>query len=268
MEDVLGPTYDYSSEIKTPGDIGVRMGDGSWGGITRAAAGVDYYSSVIGYGESTGMALDGDGNPKSGMEQHPMGLRYFIKSGGQCSNGADIYQYVNTIPSGLPGRLGKEIEDTLGVHLRGLAPGIFEDAAKALNPAPMFNAVTNSGFVACRKVSLPVGDANGNIMSAVAKDKTWWIDPSRDRVTTGPDGKPQVAHWIFDRWVSEEEYNATPKIYSVKDANGNVIENFQSTPSLPFGPHGMSQTGTAPLAAGVLFAALFAGLAAFSALRA
>ena len=195
-----------------------------------------------------------------------MGLRYFIKAGGQCSNGADIYQYINTIPGGLPGRLGKEIEDTLGVHLRGLAPGIFEDAAKALNPAPMFNAVTNSGFVACRKVTLPVGDADGNLVSAVSKNKTWWIDPSKENVIY-KDGRPHVSHWIFDRWVSQDEYNATPKKYPVRDANNNIIESFQSTPPLPFGPHGMAQTGTAPLAAGVLFAALFAGLAAFTALR-
>jgi hypothetical protein len=260
LSEILGPTYDYSSEIRTPGDIGVQFGNGSWDGINNAAAGVDYYSSTLGYGESAGMAKE---RPK--MSQHPLGLRYFIKTGVSCSNGADMYQYVNTIPSGLRGRLGQEIETTLGVHLRGLAPGTFEDAAKALNPMPMFNAVMNSGYAKCRKVSLPVGDIDGNIVSRKGKKTNWWIDPLT--VTNGPDGKPQVSHWIFDSWVSAEEYNSARKDYPKKDARGNILESFQSPPPLPLAPQGVGQPANAHIIAGVLFATLFAGLLVFDTLR-
>jgi len=264
LSDVLGPTYDYSREIKTPGEIGIQFGNGSWNGINNAAAGIDYYGSVIGYGESSGMAAADFRQPK--MTQHPLGLRYFTKTGVSCSNGADMYEYVNTIPGGLPGRLGKEIEDTLGVHLRGLAPGMFEDAAKALNPMPMFNAVMNTGYARCRKVALPVGDIEGNIVSSGSNNKTWWIDPSKETITTGPDGKPQVAHWIFDSWVTAEEYNTDTKVYPKKDANNNIIESFQSALStLPLNNGG--ETPKAPLVAGLLFIALFGGLVAFNATR-
>jgi len=233
MTTILGPKYDYSSEIKTPGDIGVNFGDGSWGGIKGAIAGVDYYSDVIGYGETTGFAKG------EGQTQTPMGLRFFTNSGATCSNGQDMYEYVDTTPHGLPGRLGDEIQNTLGVHLRGLAPGMFEDAGKALNPAPMFNAVMNSGYARCRKVTLPVGDLQGNIQSQVTGE--WWIDPSKENIIRGGDGKPAASHWIFDSWVSADEYTAD-----------NKVEGFRGG------------SGQSKVLAGVLFAALFAGLAAFT----
>ena len=232
MTTILGPKYDYSAELPTPKSVGVNFGDGSWGGIKGAMAGVDYYSDVIGFGETTGFAK---GN---GLTMNPLGIRYFINSGSTCSNGQDMYQYVNTIPQGLPGRLGREIQETLKVKLRGLAPGMFEDAAKALNPAPMFNAMVNSGYARCRKVSLPVGDPEGRIQSPVTGEL--WIDPSKEALTY-PNGKPHASHWIFNSWVSAEEYAADKK-----------VEGFR-------GGLGQSQ-----VIAGALFAALFIGLVAFT----
>ena len=232
MTTILGPKYDYSAELPTPKSVGVNFGDGSWGGIKGAMAGVDYYSDVIGFGETAGFAK---GN---GLTMNPLGIRYFINSGSTCSNGQDMYQYVDTIPHGLPGRLGNEIQKTLHVKLRGLAPGMFEDAAKALNPAPMFNAMVNSGYARCRKVTLPVGDPEGRIQSPVTGE--WWINPSKEALTY-PNGKPHASHWLFDSWVSAEEYAADKK-----------VEGFRS---------GLGQS---KVIAGALFAALFIGLVAFT----
>lgn len=192
----MGPKYDYSAELPTPGDIGVRLGDGSWGGITGAMAGTQYYVDVIGFGEDTGFAKG------HGLSQKPLGLKYFMKTGATCSNKQEMWQYINTVPTGLPGRLGTEIENTLGVHLRGLAPGMFQDAAKALDPMPMFNTMRGTGFAKCRKVSLPVGDENGRIRSP--KTGEWWIDPSQEQITY-QNGIPYVAHWIFDSWTTADK---------------------------------------------------------------
>ena len=234
MTTILGPKYDYSAEIKTPGDIGVHFGDGSWNGITGAVAGVAYYSDTIGYGEATGLAKG------RGLTQEPLGIRYFIKSGATCSNGQDMYQYADTIPHGLPGRLGAEIQNTLGAKLRGLAPGMFEDAAKALNPMPMFNSMMNSGYARCRKVMLPVGDPEGNIQSPSTGEV--WIDTAKERITY-PNGKPHASHWIFDSWVTAEQY-----------AKDRKVEGFRS-----------SGVGQSKVLAGALFAALFIGLVTFTA---
>ena len=93
---LIGPVYDYSGELKSPEDLDIRMGNGSLESIGRAAAGVDYYASALGYGRSMGISKNEDG-----MKQYPMGLNFFLKVadaklGAACSNGASMYEYVST----------------------------------------------------------------------------------------------------------------------------------------------------------------------------
>lgn len=219
------------------------MGDGSLGGISRAAAGVDYYASALGYGQSVGLSKDQDG-----MSQKPLGLNYFLKVAKQgCSNGADMYTYVSTVPEGIPGPLGDTLAKQMnGIRLQGLAPGIINDAASALNPAPFFDSLIGSGFASCRQQTAPVGDATGKLRSTRNPESRPWIDPSREPVTRGQDGKYYETRWVFDKWISEEEYDKTPK---------TITEGFASNATV------------SSVAAGVLFTALFAGLVAFTTTR-
>ena len=106
-----------------------------------------------------------------------------------------------------------------------------------------------------------VGDAEGNLRSKNPNVTRPWIDVSK--VEKGKkkrfkkrDNKYYETHWVFDKWISAEEYNNTPKTYPKKNAKGEVIEDFQVEP-----------LGGSRLAAGVLFAALFVGLVAFTAVR-
>ena len=91
---LLGPKYSFADELSTPSELGIGR-DGSFSGIMRAVAGVNYYVDAIGFGEATGLAK------MSGMDQVPLGIQYFMKTGATCSNGADMYEYVSTIPKGL-----------------------------------------------------------------------------------------------------------------------------------------------------------------------
>jgi len=254
---LLGPVYDYSGELKAPSDIGIHMGDGSLDGIIRAAAGVDYYAGSLGYGRSVGISADQDG-----MGQSPLGVNYFLKVadarlGAACSNGASMYEYVSTIPTGIPGRLGDKLAQEMGgIRLQGLAPGIVNDATAALNPAPLFSAAIGSGFPQCKQMTAPVGDAEGRLRSKNANVTRPWIDATKEKLTLGGDGKYYATHWVFDKWISADEYDSTKKTYPIKDAAGNVIEDFVA------GPVGVSRFG-----AGVLFAALFVGIVLFTAVR-
>jgi hypothetical protein len=244
---VLGPQYDYSAEMNAPSEIGiVRDPRGSWTSISNAAAGVNYYGDVLGFGTSTGLAKG------AGMSQHPMGLQFFTKTGGTCSNGAPMYEYVNTIPGGIRGRLGNEIEKTLHVNLKGLAPGIVDDAIQALNPAPMFNALIGSGYARCRQVTMPVGDANGALKSKDPSVTTPWIPdtPALSQIY----GIPYEKRWVFDSWISAEEYNSTPK---------DVTESFCGGPRRGLAPPSPPTPIEAKRAATFLLAALVVGLAAF-----
>ena len=196
---VLGPSYSYADELATPSELGIGP-DGSASGIIRAIAGVNYYTDAIGFGESTMLAK------AQGWQQKPLGLRYFSKTGLTCSNGAQLYEYIDTTPPGLPGRVGNEIQKTLGVQMKGLGPGIMSDATGALNPLPMLKAVTGSTYFSCKKVSLPVGDLNGNIKSP--RDGTQWITDKDTQF--GPNG-PFQTRWVYDRDVSQADYDATQK---------------------------------------------------------
>ena len=263
---LIGPVYDYSGELKSPEDLGIRMNDGSLSGIGRAAAGVDYYAGALGYGRSMGISK----NYKK-MKQNPMGLNFFLKVadaklGAACSNGASMYEYVSTIPTGIPGPLGDKLaKEMKGVRLQGLAPGIIGDAAAALNPAPFFSAAVGSGFPQCKQMRAMVGDAEGNIRSKNPNVTRPWIDISQGnaqkpkrKLFKKRDNKYYETHWVFDKWISAEEYNNTPKIYprKIKKGKKTIIEDFLSEPF-----------GGSNLAAGVLFAALFIGIVAFKVSR-
>jgi hypothetical protein len=251
----MGPSYNFGDELATPSDLGIER-SGSVDAIIRAVAGVNYYTDAIGFGDSTGLAKN------QGWANRPLGIRFFTKTGLVCSNGADMYEYVNGIPSGLPGRVGKEVQRTLGVQFRGLAPGIVEDAVKAVNPAPLFDAAIGSGYPACKKVTLPVGDWNGSLKSNY-DGKVWISEPTGSLPIYrskggGKSGEtvylPHQTRWMLDRWISQEEWDKTPKTETAGalPATGtttNATEGF------------VGSTGS-KVAAGVLFAALFFGLAA------
>ena len=223
---LLGPKYSYADELPSPSELGIGR-DGSFGGITKAVAGINYYVDAIGFGESTMMS-------KMLGTQTPLGIRYFLKTGAKCSNGQDMYEYVDTVPHGLPGRLGKEIQNTLGVGFRGMAPGIVEDAAGALDPRPMFNAVIGSGYVKCKNVTLPVGDMKNSLKSRYDSSNVWITDNTQ---TVG--GAPHQTRWVFDKYISQDDYdNEYPK-------------------------EGFVGGKRSKLAAGILFAILFFGITSF-----
>jgi hypothetical protein len=259
----IGPTYDYSGELKAPSDFGINMGNGDF---TTPAQGVDYYAGALGYGKSVGLSKLNDDM----KHQSPMGLNFFLKTGGTCSNGANMYEYVSTVPQGIPGELGDKLaKEMKGIRLQGLAPGIVGDAAAALNPAPFFSAVTGSGFARCTQVTEPVGDYNGNLRSKNPNVTRPWIDTSKEKITMEKgkrkgirrrrEEKPYATHWVFKEWISADEYNKEKKVYPKKDAAGNVIEEFQDG--------GSNGLGTAPVTAGLLFGALFIGLVVFTTMR-
>lgn len=237
---MLGPKYSYADELATPSELGIGR-DGSFDGIMRAVAGVNYYVDAIGFGESTMLAKS------RGMQQSPLGLRYFVDTGAKCSNKEAMYEYVDMVPSGLPGRAGGEIKKMLGVDLRGMAPGIMEDAAVALNPKRLFDAATG-GYARCKKVTLPVGDAAGNIKSRYTGEQ--WI--------TGPieyvKGRPHQTRWVLDKYISVEEYDKETAAATAATT---------ATKKEGFVGHG----GESTVAAGVLFAAVCLGTLAWTQLR-
>jgi hypothetical protein len=208
----FGPSYSFADNIKLPGEIGVRQ-EASIGAVVDSISGVNYYVDTIAFGSPTFF------NKQS---MTPMGIRYFLNTEQRCSNGATQSEYFDGVTKG--DIMGSAVAAGLASAglpgLKGLAPGMLENARDALDPRPIFSAVTGTGYSVCQQVLCPVGDAGGAITNA---DGTQYvIDPVQY-----VNGIPYQSRWVqaYDSTgapiqISKDEFAATPKCYN---ADGSLI---------------------------------------------
>lgn len=201
QEDFFGPDYSYADEMPLPNEVGVRRGK-SLSSVFDSAKGAAFYADMIGFG-----APSSSFTRSLSRKPFPMGVNYFLRTATKCSNGADMWTYVNGIPEGTA--LGKRVRDAMrkiGMPpLKGLAPGVLEDAKAGLNPVPVLNSLFGSGYAKCRQVTLPVGDFNGRLRSVDNKE---WIRPLFPGDIKRVGGKPAQTRWVFDQWITQEQWKA------------------------------------------------------------
>jgi hypothetical protein len=191
----FGSPYNPADAMKTPPQLGVRVGD-SIRDVAAAVKGVGFYTDQIGFGApSTALT--------NGMPLQPLGVNYFLNTGVTCSNGAQMWEYIQGIPDG--SAMGKNVQRTMAEMglpaLRGLAPGMIEDAKKALDPSPLIQSVLGSGYPQCRQVTLPVGDAYDRIRDP-DMGEAWISDP----LTAFQRG----GKWYQTRWVQDTDRKGQP----------------------------------------------------------
>ena len=199
----LGSSYTPVDSLLGPAAIGVKADD-TLDSVVQAVKGVGYYTDTIGFGASSNALT-------RGMDLRPLGINYFLNTGQKCSNGADMYQYFKGIPSG--DTMGKKIQrdmEAMGLPpLKGLAPGMVEDAKEALNPFNLMNAMLGSGYPQCKKVREMVGDMYGHIQDPY--DGTQWIDSPQIAVYNPSTGTYFQERWILDEMVDKDTWKKTPK---------------------------------------------------------
>ena len=216
------PPYDFTANLPTPAQVGVRKG-GSLGDVASAAQGIIYYTDVIGFGESS--------NPMTrGKPFSHLGINFFMKSGLQCTNGADMWTYFKGIPEGdALGRSVKKAMAEMGMPaLRGLAPGILEDAQAALDINPLLNAAFGSVYPVCEKKTMQVGDEKGQIKDPNTDDI--WIKGQ----VAYKNGRPHQTQWTqkFDKkgkpvFVDRGTFEATAKTQN-PDGTDATKEGFET----------------------------------------
>ena len=217
QQDFIGPDYSFADELPLPHQIGVQRGR-TLSSVFNAAKGAAYYADMIGFG-----AASSSFTRSMGSQPFPMGVNYFIRTATKCSNGADMWAYINGIPDGTA--LGKRVRDALAgmgmPPLKGLAPGMLEDAQAALNPMPVLNTLFGSGYAKCKQVTLPVGDHFGRLRSVDNKE---WIRPLFPGDIKIQGGRPFQTRWVFDKWITQEEWKAEndEKLYC---PDGSQIDN-------------------------------------------
>ncbi len=117
-----------------------------------------------------------------------------------------MWVYVNGIPEGniFGDRVKQALQRLKMPNLRGLAPGIMEDARDALNPIPILNSAFGSGYVQCKQVELPVGDFFGRLNNSDGKEMIHSAFPDDIQMIGN---RPHQKRFVFDKWLTKEEYD-------------------------------------------------------------
>lgn len=164
-QELLGPSYPYYKNIKTPAQIGMS----SNGSIQQMAKDID---GLINYVE---VLVSGGGSASSTGQ--PLGNKFFLLTGAKCaaidscSNSSDPstcqqvdrYIYVDNVPSGnIP-----FISSGLGVdfsEFKGLIPGAMSNL-NVLNPFAIMKSFLAGSTPPCQPLTMQTIDVSNNISS-------------------------------------------------------------------------------------------------------
>jgi len=156
QEQLLGPTYPYYKNVKSPSQLG--MSDkGTIQQMSKNIVGLTNYVEVLVSGKSKASATGG-----------PLGNKFFLQTGGKCldnsvdgsNNQVDRYIYVNNVPEGnIP-----FISSGLGVNFtefRGLIPGAMSNL-NVLNPFGLLQSFLAGSTPPCQEITMQTIDINNN----------------------------------------------------------------------------------------------------------
>ena len=152
-EKYIGPDYPYYKYIKTPSEIGMS-GKGSLSQLGKDIDGLTSYVELL---------VSGSG--KASATGKPLGNKFFLKTGGKCTDKAtdqdvDRYIYINNVPAGnIP-----FISSGVGVNFsefKGLIPGTISNL-NAFNPMEMFQAFLSGSKPDCQEIKMETIDVYNN----------------------------------------------------------------------------------------------------------
>ena len=162
QDKLLGPTYPYYKNIKTPSEIG--MSDkGTIQQMGKDVNGLIQYVELLVTGKSSASATGG-----------PLGNKFFLQTGAKCAatdscsdpNDATTcqqvnrYIYVNNVPEGnIP-----FISSGMGVNFsefKGLIPGAMGNL-NVLNPFAIMRAFMSGSTPPCQEITMQTIDVNNN----------------------------------------------------------------------------------------------------------
>jgi hypothetical protein len=209
---MFGPNYSFADNLPLPRDVGVREGD-TLTSVVDSVKAVAYYVDMIGFGEASS-GLSRSLNPK------PLGVNTWLETPQVCSNGANMWVHMQGIPTGEA--LGKRVKDGLASAglpgMRGLAPGMLEDAQSALNPIPVMKSMFGSGLPGCRFIEKEVGDQDGEIQNIATKD---YYVFDKDTVIKR-DNRSFQKRWAYDRDLTQKQWDKAKKTHC---PNGYLKQN-------------------------------------------
>ena len=164
-ERLLGPSYPYYKNIRTPSEIG--MSDrGTIQQMSKNIDGLIQYVSLLVSGDSSASATG-----------RPLGNKFFLQTGAKCHaidkctdnsdystcEQTDRFIYINNVPQGnIP-----FISSGLGVNFsefKGLIPGTMSNL-NVLNPFAILRAFMSGSTPPCQELTMQTIDVNNNSSS-------------------------------------------------------------------------------------------------------
>jgi len=152
-EKLLGPTYPYYKNIRTPSEIGMTS-NGTISALTKDIDGLINYVTLL---------VEGTG--KASATGNPLGNKFFLNTGAKCkdisnNDTVDRYIYVNNVPEGnIP-----FISQGLGVNFsefKGLIPGAMGNL-NSLNPYALLQSFLSGSVPDCQPLTMQTIDNNNN----------------------------------------------------------------------------------------------------------
>lgn len=150
-EKLLGPSYPYYKNIKSPKDIGMSK-DGSISALAKDIDGLISYVEVLVTGPS-----------KASVPGGPLGNKFFLQTAAKCVDSksnqeVDRYIYVDNVPEGnIP-----FISQGLGVNFsefKGLIPGVMGNL-NVLNPYGLLQSFMSGSKPPCQQITMQTIDIN------------------------------------------------------------------------------------------------------------
>jgi len=152
---ILGPSYDYSAQIRPPsgpGGLGMSA-DGTFSALESDITGLMDYVKVL---------LTSEGASKTGK---PLGNKFFLETAMKCTDKRTNEQvtrsiYINNIPDGnikIPGMSnGMSMKFD---NFRGLIPGVMSNLSQ-IDPLKILQSFTTGDNPYCQAITLEVVNVN------------------------------------------------------------------------------------------------------------
>lgn len=184
QDDLLGPDYNYSAQIRSPPELGMSS-NGNFDALANDIGGLIKYVKVLVTGTGSGSRTG-----------RPLGTKFFLPTMMQCTdkatgNGVTRSIYINNVPDGSIPFISDIGNGMTFNDFRGLVPGLASNLAQ-INPLQILQAFTSGSSPTCQAITMETINANNVRSSATAYVTNTDIRMMRDSWFTYG-GKPDTS---------------------------------------------------------------------------
>ena len=146
QEELLGPDYNYSANIKPPPELGMSSA-GNFDALTNDIGGLLAYIKVL---------ITGQG--KASRTGGPLGNKFFLPTAVKCTDkatGNEVTRsiYINNVPDGSIPFITTSGGGLTFDDFRGLVPGLMSNLAQ-INPLQILQAFTSGASPTCQAITM------------------------------------------------------------------------------------------------------------------